>query len=75
MIGDRPLTYTIRRIQITCFALFHVPLFACAVYALRDGWSAHTTFLIVSFFATLVGAVAVVIFLGRTLPSAGAAAS
>lgn len=64
----RALTYTRRRIQITCFVLFHIPLLACAIYAARSGVSAHLAILLVSFLATLVGAVAVVIYLGRTLP-------
>jgi hypothetical protein len=59
---------------VTCFALFHIPLLACVIYAARDGLTTHLAILAVSFLATLAGAVAVVIFLGRTLPETRVAA-
>lgn len=67
------MTYTKRRIQVTCFLLFHLPLVACAIYAGQSGFSAHSAILVVSFLSTLVGAVAVVVYLGRTLPAAPSA--
>ncbi|SEM44379.1 hypothetical protein SAMN04488003_101135 [Loktanella fryxellensis] len=56
-----------RRIQITAFALAHIPLAATATVLASDGVQGDLWAIVTAFGATLVTAVALVIYLGQAL--------
>lgn len=58
---------TLLRLQITSFALVHIPLVALVIYALTNGVAGHLELLLVALVATVVAAIAIWMTLGRAL--------
>ncbi|ETX31026.1 hypothetical protein [Roseivivax isoporae] len=61
---------SLRRLQITCFLLVHVPLIAVVAFALASGVGRHLDVVIVAFAATLAAAAGVWKLQGRALAGA-----
>ena len=66
---------SIRRVQVVCFALAHIPLAAAALVMALDGLQGDLRPLAATFLATLATAIALVIYLGHALSQARAAAA
>ena len=66
---------SIRRAQVVCFALAHVPLAATAIVMAADGLQGDLPPLAATFLATLGTGIALVLYLGHALSQARAVAS
>ncbi len=70
-----PAASHIRRVQGVCFALSHIPLAAVVAVLLADGADGDLALIGAAFAATLVTAVALVVYLGRTLQGRASASA
>lgn len=58
---------SLRRIQLCCVALSHIPLVAVAALLLRDGIHGDMTIIAIAFVSTLATAVLLAVYLRRAV--------